>query len=357
MYTELLGQNKVGFIIRTLYRIILFTFLLELLGALFIYLSVDASMFKSTDSRIFFAVFHSIAAFCNAGFSTLPDNLHSPEVRYNYNIQFIIAIIIILGGLGFGVLYNIWFYLQGKLAALISNTFYRETVAHKPWLLNLNTRLVLTMTAILVAGGTALLFLLEYNNLLAEHSSPWGKFVTAFFGAVTPRTAGFNNVDMASFSLPSIMLIMLLMWIGASPSSTGGGIRTTTFAVASLNILNLARESDRIELFKREISNETVRSAFAIVSLSLIVIGMASFGLTLSDGDKPLLALIFECISAFGTVGLTLGITTEMSSMGKLILTLTMFIGRVGPLTLILAMVVKAKTRHYHYPKEKLTLN
>lgn len=331
--------------------------MLELLGALFIYLSVDASMFKSTDSRIFFAVFHSIAAFCNAGFSTLPDNLHSPEVRYNYNIQFIIAIIIILGGLGFGVLYNIWFYLKGKLAALISNTFYRETVAHKPWLLNLNTRLVLTMTAILVAGGTALLFLLEYNNLLAEHSSPWGKFVTAFFGAVTPRTAGFNNVDMASFSLPSIMLIMLLMWIGASPSSTGGGIRTTTFAVASLNILNLARESDRIELFKREISNETVRSAFAIVSLSLIVIGMASFGLTLSDGDKPLLALIFECISAFGTVGLTLGITTEMSSMGKLILTLTMFIGRVGPLTLILAMVVKAKTRHYHYPKEKLTLN
>ncbi|HEY0668199.1 MAG TPA: potassium transporter TrkG, partial [Sphingobacteriaceae bacterium] len=182
-----------------------------------------------------------------------------------------------------------------------------------------------------------------------------GKLATAFFTGISPRTAGFNTVDMADLSFPTILIIILLMWIGASPGSTGGGIKTTTFVVAIFNIFSIGRGKDRIEIFKRELSEDTVRRAFAIIAISLLSLAIATFLLSITDQDKGLLALAFESVSAFSTVGLSMGITPLISDGGKMVLIATMFIGRVGTITLIIALMKKTYVKNYHYPKEEMT--
>jgi Trk-type K+ transport system membrane component len=228
-------------------------------------------------------------------------------------------------------------------------------IKHTPRVLNVNTLLVIITSSVLLVVGMVLYFLLEYNNTLAEHS-PYGKVVGAFFGSVTPRTAGFNTVDMAALTAPTVLLYLLLMWIGAAPASVGGGIKTTTFAVAILNIVSLARGKDRVEVFRREIGNESVNKAFAIILLSLLVIGLAVFLITVFDPQMELAAVAFECFSGFSTVGLTVGITALLSTPSKLVLVLTMFLGRVGTLTLIIGLMRKVSTLRYRYPKETIII-
>tara|TARA_R110001606_G_scaffold59803_1_gene141630 strand:- start:108 stop:716 length:609 start_codon:yes stop_codon:yes gene_type:complete len=201
-----------------------------------------------------------------------------------------------------------------------------------------------------------LFYFFEYDNTLAEHNE-FGKWVTAFFGAVTPRTAGFNTVDNAALKLHTIMIVLLLMWIGASPGSTGGGIKTTTIFLATLNFLSLARSKDRVEFGKREISNKSIRRAFAIISLSLIFIGLATFMITMLDPELPFIQVAFECFSAYSTVGLSMGITSSLSTGSRLVMILMMFIGRVGALTLLVGMLRRVHTLRYRYPNEELVIN
>lgn len=225
-----------------------------------------------------------------------------------------------------------------------------------PWVLNLNSRIVLITTFILLLSGTGLFYIFEYNNTLSEHSE-FGKIVTAFFSAATPRTAGFNAVDTSALHFSTLMLIFLLMWIGASPASTGGGIKTSTFALATLNFLSLAKGKDRIEIYKREVSNISIRRAFAIISLSLVVIGLAIFLIAFLEQDKNIIAITFEAFSAYSTVGLSMGITACLSSSSKLILIATMFIGRVSMLTLLIAILRNIKHLNYRYPSEEILIN
>jgi Trk-type K+ transport system membrane component len=199
-------------------------------------------------------------------------------------------------------------------------------------------------------------FILEYNNTLAEHTG-FGKIVTALFGATTPRTAGFNTIDTAAMAFPTLMMIFLLMWIGASPQSTGGGIKTSTFAIATLNIISLAKGKSRIEVFRREIADISVRRAFAIISLSLVVIGFAIMLISIFDSEKQLMDIAFECFSAYSTVGLSLGITGDLSSVSKFIIIVVMFVGRISMLSLVIAVFRKVKYKNYSYPKEEITIN
>jgi Trk-type K+ transport system membrane component len=199
-------------------------------------------------------------------------------------------------------------------------------------------------------------YFLEYNNTLAEHNS-FGKIVTALFGATTPRTAGFNTVDTAAMAFPTLMMVMLLMWIGASPQSTGGGIKTSTFAIALLNILSLARGKSRIEIFRREIADVSVRRAFAIIFLSFVVIALAITLISIFDPGKKLVDIAFECFSAYGTVGLSLGITGDLSSASKFVIIVVMFVGRVSTLSLFIALFRKLKHENYSYPKEEIIIN
>jgi trk system potassium uptake protein len=240
---------------------------------------------------------------------------------------------------------NLLFFILPKLKIIlqISVANFREAY-------NLITTLSITAVAFV------LFYFLEYNNTLAEHNG-FGKIVTALFGATTPRTAGFNTIDSSAITFPTLMMVFLLMWIGASPQSTGGGIKTSTFAIASLNILSLAKGKSKIEVFRREIADISVRRAFAIISLSLLVIGFAIMFISIFDPEKQLMDIAFECFSAYSTVGLSLGITGDLSSASKFVIVVVMFVGRISMLSLVIAVFQKVRHKNYSYPKEEITIN
>lgn len=345
---------------KTLVQILVFVFAVEILGAILIYYSVDDEI-KFSGQRWFFSFFHSISAFCNAGFSTLTNSLYEDGYRSNYSLHIIIASLIILGGIGYGVIINLYQYLKQWGQLFIYRWFginYGLNDKLKP-VLSLNTKIVLVTTIALIVFGGVTIFLLEYDRILKDHDS-FGKVVTAFFASVTTRTAGFNTVDTGAFSLSSIMIILLLMWIGASPGSTGGGIKTTTFAVATLNIAQQTLGMKHIRVGWRRIHQGALQRATSIISLSLIMIGFSTFLLVTFDGDLGVLPLAFESFSAYATVGLSMGITAKLSVASKVVIIVTMFIGRVGFLTLLTGIVrqfVKYKYSPIEYPEERILIN
>lgn len=352
--SDMTSSKKLGEVFSTLKYIILTTFGVELFAGILIYISIESGSFQSQYDQIFFSVFHSISAFCNAGFSTLSNSLYDVGFKYNYLLQVTVVLTFVLGGLGFPIVSNIVNYLKYRFKKLF--LFGRYQIDHKPWVLNINSRITLITTLSITAVAFVAFFILEYNNTLSDHQGI-GKAVTALFGATTPRTAGFNTIDTASMLFPTTMMVFLLMWIGASPASTGGGIKTSTFAIATLNILSLAKGKTRIEIFRREIAEISVRRSFAIISLSLIVIGSGIMLISVFDNDKNLMEIAFECFSAYSTVGLSLGITADLSNMSKLIIIIVMFVGRVSMLTIIIAVFKKIKHINYRYPTEEITIN
>ncbi len=354
MYTQIIGENKVSSVVRTIYKIVLATLMFEVMGGLVIYFTVEPGLFADNGERLFFAVFHAVSAFCNAGFSTLPDGLHHPALRFNYPMLLMITGLFVLGGLGFGIVFNFYDLIRRWTVNFFARLFYRRPFVFKVWVIGFNSRIVGYTSALLLMFGFLSVFLLEYNHALSEHKSIVGKMVTSLFIGASPRSSGFHVVDMARLSFPAIMVLLLLMWIGAAPGSTGGGIKTTTFAVATLNILALVRGKDRVELFGREISPDSVRRAFAIIALSLICLGGGIFALSATDGSKGLLNIAFEAFSAFSTVGLSLGITPQLSDAGRIVLVLIMFVGRVGALSLLIAVIRKSAPKTYAYPEEQV---
>jgi potassium uptake TrkH family protein len=353
---EMTNTERIADVFSTLKKIILLTVLIEGIGVLIIFNSIDETLFPSFTDRTFFSVFHSVSAFCNAGFSTLSSSLYEVGFKFNYPLHLVIAFLFIIGGLGFPIIFNGFYYVKHLFVNRIFTRSRRKRAVHLPWVVNINTRIVLITTAILIVGGTAMFYFFEYNNTLEEHST-WGKMVTAFFGATTPRTAGFNSIDTSALAFPTIMLVFLLMWIGASPGSTGGGIKTSTIAVATLNYFSIARGKDRIEIFNREIGDQSIKRAFAIISLSLVVVGFSTFCISYFDSEKSLMDIAFECFSAYSTSGLSLGITSSLTSPSKLVIIATMFVGRVSMLTILIAVVKKVKYLKYKYPTEEISIN
>jgi trk system potassium uptake protein len=349
---DLTNSQKLGEVFSTLKNIILITLGIEFFSATLIYLSTDSSSFNSHSDQIFFAVFHAVSAFCNAGFSTLSAGLYDIGFRYNYSMQLVIILTFVLGGLGFPIVVNILQFLKYKISTLFS----KRKSKYKPWILSLDSRITLITTLSISLVAFIAFYFLEYNNTLAEHNS-FGKVVTALFGATTPRTAGFNTIDSAAMTLPTLLIVIFLMWIGASPQSTGGGIKTSTFAIAILNFISLAKGKSKIEVFRREIADISVRRAFATMALSLLVIGFAILFITIFDSEKQLTAIAFECFSAYSTVGLSIGITGILTPASKLVIIIVMFIGRISMLSLVIAIFKKVKYKNYSYPTEEITIN
>jgi trk system potassium uptake protein len=354
MYTELLSEKKLGSVINTLLKIITITFFFEAIGAALIYFYTLDIAGDLGVNHVFFSVFHAISSFCNAGFSIVPDGLYHGALRFNYPFIIILSLLFIFGGLGFGIMFNTFTLVKRWIINIFKRVAYGKPFTYKAWVISFNSRLVAYTTVILLVFGTISCFLLEYQQTLVEHETFFGKLVTAFFMGSSPRTAGFNTVNMGNLTTPTVMVIMLLMWIGASPASTGGGIKTTTFAVIVLNMVSLVKGRDRVEVFKREISTDSLRRSSAVVLLSLFGLGLSVFFLCMTDGDKDVKSLAFECFSAYGTVGLSLGITPEISSGGKVVLTASMFVGRVGALTLLVALIKESGFRKHRYPQEKV---
>lgn len=353
MFGELLDENKLNAVISTLLKIIFITFLFEFIGAFFIYFTLDQEVISTKSDRIFFAAFHSISAFCNAGFSILKDGVENVSYRYNYSFQIVLTLLFILGGLGFSTVYNFYTYSKNKLK-LILYTLLGKKFKHNAQYFKFNTKFIVVSNAIVLVLITVSYFLLEQRHTLAEEKSLYGEWVTSFFMANASRSAGFNSVNVSFLSAPTLIMVTTLMWIGTSPGSTGGGVKVTTVSLAFLNIFALAKGKESIEIFRKRIAVESINKAFAVIFLSMLVIILAFVLLVFSDGNQSLKALLFEAVSAYTTCGLSLGITSSLSFTGKMIIVLTMFVGRVGTLTLLMALIKDTKSRSYTYPTEKL---
>ncbi len=339
-------------VFRAALNVVIFTLGVEIVGAIFIYSSI--STLESINNKVFFSLFHSISAFCNAGFSIFSAGLFDESIRFNYYMQWIIMFLIIFGGLGHNIIFNFYQYL--KIYVL---EFFNKKIIHKNIrIITLNTRIVIYTTLILLIAGWIFLFISEYNKTLLMHESLFGKITNAAFNSVTPRTAGFNTVDFTGMTVPSLLFIIFLMWIGASPASTGGGVKTSTFALATLNIFAVAQGKSRIQLFGRRITSESTSRAFAILCISLIVIGMAIMALLIFEPEgTPVLTVVFECFSAYSTVGLSLNFTPTLSEPSKYVIIATMFIGRIGMLNLMVGLLRKLNHQFYEYPSENLLIN
>lgn len=354
---EMTSSDKLGEVFNTLKRIIIITVVIEALGAIFIFSNLDLSLLDgSINKGIFFSIFHSISAFCNAGFSTLSGNLYEPGYQFNYGLHLTVASLFIFGGLGFPIVYNVYKYVKHMMKILFLSSFTREKFHYTPWVMNLNSRIILATTFVLLFFGTVIIYFFEYDGALKHHST-FGAIVEAFFISANNRTAGFNTIDVATISAPTIMICMFLMWIGASPASTGGGIKTSTFAIAALNILSLAKGKKRTEIFRREIGEHSIRRAFSIIALSLIVVGFGIFLLVIVEPKKDLMSLAFEAFSAYSTVGLSLNITPTLSPAGKAIIIAIMFVGRVSMFSILIAVMKREKYYNYRYPKEEILIN
>lgn len=357
---DFISSNRLSNIFQMTVSIVAITFAVELLGAFFIFINIPSTLMPGIGERLFFSVFHSISAFCNAGFSTMTNGLYEDPFRFNYAVQIAIAVLVIFGGLGYNIMFNVIEYIIEKPKILFSKYVlktrnYRKRVR----IVTLNTKIVIYTSLILIVFGMIFFFFSEYRNALAEHKTFFGKVVTSFFGSITPRTAGFNTVDVGGLNISTIMITILLMWIGASPASTGGGIKTSTFAIATLNIFSMARGRNKTTVGRRIISDYNVKKTFSIISMSLIFIGLGILVIASLEpkAESYFLQIIFECFSAYSTVGLSMGITPKLTDVSKLTLIILMFIGRVGAINLLIGMLHRLETQHLKYPEEEILIN
>lgn len=354
MFGEILGENKVASVIKTLLTMIFITLLFEFLGAILIFSTLERSNFPNMGSMIFFSIFHSISSFCNAGFSILSGGITNEAYKFNYPFQLALSSLFILGGLGFGIVLNFYTYIKESLLLWYHRLITKKSYKHKAWSFSFNSKLVLLCNSIVIVVATLFFYFLERKNTLSLEKGLDGEWATSFFMANAARSAGYNSIDLSFVGAPTIFLIMVLMWVGASPGSTGGGVKVTTVALSFMNIISLAKGKEYIEIFKRRIASESVNKAFAIILLSFLVVGLSFFVLIFTDPDKSMKDLLFESLSAYTTCGLSLGITPSLSMGGKLIIVVTMLVGRVGMLTLLVAFIKNTTRRNIIFPEEKI---
>lgn len=312
------------------------TAVIELVGAFFIFQTLRHDF--TLPKALFYSLFQSISAFCNAGITPFAGGM----VVYaeNYNMLLVTSFLMISGGLGFIT----WRELVTK---------FNPWIAKKRTTLSLQTKIILWYYFFFVIAGTFVFWLLEHNNTFEGFSSPL-QYVNAFFMSVNSRSGGYFSVHPDDMQHASLFTIMINSFIGSAPGSTGGGIKLTTAAIfiATINAAILSKTN--VDLNGRTISKDQVYRALAIVSLSIVWVILTIFCLLITENSWPFLDIMFEVISAFSTLGATIGITPYLSVIGKSLIALSMFIGRVGSLTLLIALRKKNDTREYTYPEERV---
>lgn len=355
---DMISSDSLSSLLSTVIYILFFTLVIEGAGMLVLFLSIHGTLGMTVQQEMVFAAFHSISAFCNAGFSTLSENLGNPLVMQHHNLLYItISVLIILGGIGFPILVNFkhiaGYHLKRLFYFIRTGKRDRQRIRH---LYNLNTKIVLLTTLILLTGGTIAILLFEWNGAFAGMSMP-DKWVQAFFNATCPRTAGFTSIGLTSFSLQSLLLMLLLMFIGGAAQSTAGGVKVNAFAAAVLSLFAVIRGKSRVEVFRQQLSVDSIRRSNATLVMYLMILFLGVFVLSVLEPHASLLALVFECTSALSTVGSSLGLTPALGEAGKLFVSLLMFIGRVGVITIVLGFVPPQKHTKYKYPDDNLIIN
>ncbi|MDA8895098.1 ATPase [Flavobacteriales bacterium] len=326
-------------------KIFLFSFFMEFIGMIALYFTWNpVTNAPLLEDQFFFSLFHSVSAFNNAGFSLFSNGLQNHVVQNAYSMHLILAALIFFGAVGFPVIDDV--FNINRIKKSFQSSLYK---------LKLSTRISLYTTFVLLVFGTLMFYFLEQQNTL-NGMTIQGQLITSFFQSITARTAGFNTVDFSVIGTPMLLIFIFLMFIGASPGSTGGGIKTSTFTLIIYSALNTIRGKKRIEIEKRTISPELLHKAFSIFLFATSTIFIAIFILSISDGEKGILPIAFEVVSAFSTVGLSAGITANLSFTGKVVIMVCMFVGRIGTLTLAFALSSKMKSHNYKYPKAHLSV-
>jgi trk system potassium uptake protein TrkH len=337
---EALNVHGMDGLIRFVFIVFKLTLIFEIIGALVLALRWMGDM--GIGRALYYGLFHAVSAFNNAGFALFSDSLMG--FRDDPVVNLVIMTLIVSGGLGFVVLTEI-----GRL---------RRTRR-----LSVHSRLVLTATAVLIAAATVLIFLLERRNplTLGNLASPQA-LMAALFQAVTPRTAGFNTIDIGAMTQPALFLLMVMMFIGAAPGGTGGGVKVTTFSITVAALWATVRGAEEPSIFKRRIPSSLVARAFFICLIAFLALnGIAGLLLVTQDQERVLLKILFETTSAFGTVGVSMGergsplsLAGHFNDAGKLLIMAMMFMGRIGPLTLAVAVARRGTPARYRYAEGKI---
>ena len=358
MVRDMINTNSLGSLFSTLFDIFVFTICIEAIGMVVIWTDIHGTLGMDLEEEIYFSAFHAISAFCNSGMSTLPNGVANPMVLHGHIPLFLyLSVLVILGGIGFPILVNLKDTLFFKLKSLwhFIKTRHWSTKSYYH-LYNLNTRIVLLFTGILLGVAWTCFAVFEWNGVLRDFSIP-EKLTQSFFMAVCPRSVGFNSIDPGTWSVQTLMLYGLLMWIGGASQSTAGGIKVNTFAVLVLNMWAMVRGTDRVEVFGRELSPDSIRRANITAFMSLFTLFLFVWVLCMLEPQLPFRSLFYECLAAISTDGVGLGITPQLGLTSKLLVTALMFIGRVGLMTVLLGVVKQKHHTKYRYPSGDIIIN
>jgi potassium uptake TrkH family protein len=326
--------------ISMLREIVLATILIEAIGVLSLYFHWRSTgLFATNSENLFYSFFHAISAFTNAGFCLWDDNFMDKSLLFDYFSQVVVMVLVVIGGMGFIFLHDVFSPKQIK-----------ERKLHKWRRFSPGTRIVLYTTFFIIVTGTVIFYFLEDRCSLVQIHGFGRSVFASLFQIVSTRSAGFNTLDISSLSVPALLLVMILMFIGASPGSTGGGIKTTTAFVIFKSVTATIRGKGSIEFHKKTIPFEIVDKSYSIVVMSLIIIILSVFTLSLVEPDLSFISIFFESVSAFSICGLSLGCTPELSEYGKIILIVNMYIGRIGTLSIAFALARRVKEAHHQYP-------
>lgn len=340
-----LNETDMSSLGRSVSRIITITLLFELAGALLLWHEFR-NIIAGDRQAVFFAVFHSISAFCNAGFALFSNSLE--QFKSNVFINFTIAGLIICGGISFAVSTNLTQFVKSRLKVKVFK--YEDRIIN----LTLNTKIVAFLTALLIIAGMLIFYAFEHKLNLLPYDLKTG-YLSSFFQSVTLRTAGFNTLDISSLHTATYLVMILFMFIGGASGSTAGGIKLNTVGVVYAYIKSILKSQNNIVLLRQSLSRDLVNQAFMIITLSVLAVFTGTLVLVLSEG-KQLIQTMFEVVSAFGTVGLSTGLTPFLSSFGKIVIITLMYIGRIGPLTVIMALSRKSIDTHVQYPDAQISI-
>lgn len=357
MVKDMIASKSINALLPTLLYILGVTLAIEAAGAAAIFFSVHDTLDMSVNDELIFSGFHSLSAFCNAGFSNIEGGLSNPLLlRSNQSVYLIASALVFLGGIGFPILLNFKAAVGRYCRRLWYAVTFRRLPGRRAHLYDLNTKIVLVTTLWVLGVSTVLFFLFEYDNTL-DGMSLWDKVVQSLFNALVPRSSGFSSVNPADFLNVTVIMFVVLMWIGGASQSTAGGIKVNTFATMLLNLRAVVSGRDRVTAYGRTISGESIRRAHAVICLSII--GFVVYSLLLV-GLEPRLsarALIYEAASALFTVGASLGVTPYLSAASKVLLCTAMFLGRVGIISLLMGMVGTRTDPPVRFPEDSIIIN
>ncbi|SDL53908.1 TrkH family potassium uptake protein [Halarsenatibacter silvermanii] len=336
---EDIGNLTYSGLVRLVRYVLALTFTVEAAGAFLLFLSFQNQM--ETMRAIWFAIFHAVSAFCNAGFDIFGNSLEA--FTGDAGINLIFTSLIIIGGLGFTVIRDLMGNVKGKKFS------FR--------MLSLHSKMVILITVLLLVIGSVLVFAFEFTNSATMGDlAITDKLTASFFLSVTPRTAGFNTVPTGALNVNTLFLLIILMFIGASPCSTGGGIKTTTLGAIVTNVVSFLRGDDDYNVLERRLNKEIIDRAVAIVFISAVIVILSTIILSITESAE-FIDVLFESVSAFGTVGLSTGITGGLSRPGRLMIILTMLTGRIGPLTLVISLGnINSAKKSFRYAQEDIMI-